>query len=403
MSFSSLTDSELLLEALRSSGVLFILLACGFGIVARSLTKVTKSHKSKDGPQEESSKGLQKEDEAELYWSNGYGQYKYLGLHDDPFAMAKAADYSLKPLNMVLPELTSEQKGCLSSLSSRVVDLEHTGSIRVDPSTLIRYLRSREWNVDEAEKFLRYSAKYRETHDMNRMFTHWNLEAYEECLKPWWLSGGYIGHGRNQEPIAIERIGRCNFAKLVDMMPFEDLLRLDMVNAQRMLAAIEEDAIRRGKPLMQVLVIMDLEGFGMDQVKIKAARSLSKLIESRCITLTEVTKKVLAVNAPPAAAKAWALMKHLLDPGTAAKVEVVTAKDTFETLRRHIDESVIPGYLGGLRHVDGDQECRRFIAPGGLPPQAAIDRFSKLVRKGKTKAQQARAESTRSKWRLCCG
>jgi len=324
---------------------------------------------------------------AEEYWSKGYGRYKYCGLRAEPLSSGPPLPCR-SPSKLPLPALTDEQRHALSALADRVTDLRDAGC-RTDQSTLARYLRARKGNVVQAELLLREAVKWRQTHDIDRVFTHWNLAAYEQCLGPWWLSGGLLGHGRRGQPVAYERLGRCNFAKLAASLPFELLLKCDIVHCERCIAALEEDALRRGVPLMGVIVVMDFDGFGWDQVNYNAARTIARLVESRSLLLTEITGQVLVVRAPPAAARAWSLFKQLLDPGTAAKVEVVNAEKTLETLRAHIDDKEIPAFLGGSKCIDGDPECRAVLAPGGYPPPVVLSSFSALAREqGQAQAQE---------------
>eukprot|EP00931_Biecheleriopsis_adriatica_P074733 TRINITY_DN48738_c0_g1_i1.p1 TRINITY_DN48738_c0_g1~~TRINITY_DN48738_c0_g1_i1.p1 ORF type:complete len:435 (+),score=91.23 TRINITY_DN48738_c0_g1_i1:47-1306(+) len=320
-----------------------------------------------------------------------FGRYKYCGLRDDPFASSEAPKPCATPFKIRLPALTREQEQQLSALTERVADLE---GHRRDPSTLLRFLRARKYDVAAAEKQFRQAIEWRQQHDIDRVFTHWNLEAFERCLAPWWLSGGLFGHGRDGQPIAYERLGRCNFPKLAQSIPFELLLKLDIVHCERSIAALEEDCLRRGVPLQGVIVVMDLDGFGFDQVQFSAARTLSKLVESRTLLLTEITGKALVVRAPPAAARAWSLFSNLLDPGTAAKVEVVTVQKTPQTLRKYIDDVDIPAFLGGSKCVKGDPECRTILAPGGLPPPAALANFSQQAQERQARVQmQAPAQA----------
>merc|ERR1712048_76656 len=114
-------------------------------------------------------------------------------------------------------------------------------------------------------------------------------------------------------------------------------------------------------------------------MRFSAAKTISRLTENRTLLLTEFTAKVLVVRASFAAARTWAAFKHLLDPGTAAKVEVVTSDKTLPTLRQYIDDAFIPAFLGGSMCIDGDPECRTVLAPGGLPPQAVVDRLFSLI------------------------
>lgn len=317
------------------------------------------------------------------YWSKGYARYKYCGLRPDPFATTQIPQPCQRPNDILLPpDLDPEVKKKIPVFAERVTDLKEAG-FRTDPSTLLRYLRARKYDLAAAEKQLRDAVAFRQKHNLQTVFTDWNLEAFHDCLGPWWHSGGLFGHGKNGQPIAYERLGRANFPKLAAAMPFDLLLKCDMVHSLHCVAAIEEDAIRRGVPLKGVIVVMDLEGFGFDQVQYNAARTLAKLVESRNLLLTEFTCKVLAVNAPAAAAKAWSIFSYLLDPGTVAKVEVVSKKNTYKTLCAHVDEAEIPAFLGGQKQIHGDPECRAILAPGGLPPPEVLERFEDLARREK--------------------
>jgi len=315
--------------------------------------------------------------------SKGHGRYKYCGLRDDPFERSEAPGSGLTRIELRRPDLGMEQSKKVSALLERVSDLKGAGYRQgyfTDPSTLVRYLRARNGNVAEAEKLLRDTVKWRTKHDIDQLFTHWNLAAYEECLKPWYLSGGLFGHGRSGHPVAYERLGRAKYAKLTAMIPFDLMLKCDIVNCERIVAALEEDAMRRQVPLSQFLVVMDLDGFGWNDMRYSVARTVARLTENRTLLLTEFTAKVLVVRASSAAVRTWSLFKHLLDPGTAAKVEVVTAEKTPQMLRKYIDDASIPGFLGGSKCIDGDPECRAVLAPGGLPPQKAVDKLHALVR-----------------------
>merc|ERR1712151_1374911 len=109
---------------------------------------------------------------------------------------------------------------------------------------------------------------------------------------------------------------------------------------------------------------------------------MAKLVECRKLLLIEMLGQILVVNAPAAAVSAWALMSHILDPETASKVQIAGPKESADLLRRYIDDSNIPAFLGGTKYVNGDPECRLLLAPGGLPPEAALSRLTDLVAKG---------------------
>eukprot|EP00928_Gymnodinium_smaydae_P049578 TRINITY_DN33294_c0_g1_i1.p1 TRINITY_DN33294_c0_g1~~TRINITY_DN33294_c0_g1_i1.p1 ORF type:complete len:468 (+),score=79.63 TRINITY_DN33294_c0_g1_i1:69-1406(+) len=355
-----------------------ILAACSL-LALRSRTS-KRSDDPRDGRDDDEAVGrslAEEERQLEVFMSKGYGRFKYCGLRDDPYADCEPPEYSTENLPIKLPELSAEELRKVEELESRVTDVK--AGRRTDRATLLRYLIARRFNVDQAEALFRESVKWALRHDVDNALTTWNLEAYERSLAPWWLSGGILGRGLNNEVVALERIGHCHWPKLCDQVPLDLLLRIDMVHCQRVIAALEEDALRRSIPLGGAVVIMDLAGFGVDQAQFRAAYRLSKIIKNRTFLLTETTKIVLLTNAPAAFVKAWQLFSYLLDEGTKGKCKVVAPEETLDLLCKYIDPALLPAYLGGRRHEGDDPECRRLLAPGGPAPPAAIRRFLSLT------------------------
>eukprot|EP00439_Symbiodinium_sp_Y106_P039362 s672_g4.t2 len=202
------------------------------------------------------------------------------------------------------------------------------------------------------------------------------------CLAPWWLSGGFLGHGLQGEPVALERLGRCSWPKLCNRLDFEVLKKLDIVHCRRSLAALEEDSMRRGVPFSGVTLIIDLKGFKWSDAQFGAAWTLSKMVACRSNLLPETCFRILFVRVPAPFAKAWSMFSYLLDPGTIAKIQMATESETLTLLRKFIGDDTIPAYLGGQLRIDGDPYCRKLLAPGGFPPEEALQRLEDLVENG---------------------
>jgi hypothetical protein len=247
---------------------------------------------------------------------------------------------------------------------------------------LIRYLKARQWSVKAAEEYFRKAADWRDAHDVPNVFTSWNLEAYEKCLAPWWLSGGFFRHGLRGEQIAYERLAITRFEKLFEIMPWEEIEKLDIVHCMRSLAALEEDSLRTGHPIGNGIIVQDCHGFGWGSISFKAAKALSILIQNRNQIMPECLSRILIVRAPAAWIHAWNCFKYLLDPGVVDKVRVAGERETLTILRKFIHNDNIPAYLGGGAYIDGDPECRKILAPGGLLPEEAKERFYQLKTSG---------------------
>jgi len=317
------------------------------------------------------------EDEVPRYEAQGFGQYKYCGLRPEPFAAEPLPAYCLTELDLAIPHMEADEIDALDNLQQCVEDVKHEGYQRADRATLLRFLRARKGNVHLAAQLFREASTWRLTHDVNKALTNWNLSALEQCLAPWWPSGGLLGFGIHGEPIAFERLGRCDFPRLTKTLPFELLLKMDMVHCMRAMGALEEDAMRRHVPLGNAILVIDVDGFGFEHAWIDAAQKFAKLVDSRALLMTETIFQILVVRAPAAFVTAWRMFNVLLDPGITKKVRMATAPHSLSLLRQFIDDDNIPAYLGGRRTTQGDPECRHIIAPGGFPPKAALDRLKK--------------------------
>jgi len=305
------------------------------------------------------------------------GRFKYCGLRDNPMDPSGPPQYSLEPLGLKYPGMTSDEEQNLASLHQLVADLIQSCP-RLEDDRLYRALRWAGGNVKLAAQQLRQADKFRREHDMDRALSQWDLEAYEECLKPWWVSGGFLGHGREGQPVAYERLGACNWPRLCKQLPWDLIQKLDVVHIQRCIAAVEEDALRRGGEHRGLLYIIDVQGFGWDQVQLTGARLFAKLAEGRVLFLLDMAEHILVINAPPAFQKAWAMFKYLLDKGTADKVQLM-GTDYLPLLLKYMSEDEIPGCYGGRRSIDGDLDCRQVLAPGGPIPASVRARLQKMV------------------------
>jgi hypothetical protein len=320
---------------------------------------------------------------ADLCWAQKFGEYKFSGLRSDPLSSnIPKPVYSLEPLPLPLPQLSSERAAALEDLSQRIKK-RFPRDYRTDPGTLVRYLRARQWNVQKAENFFAEAVAFWEEHGLRDTFSTWSLEAYEHCLAPWWLSGGLLGHGLKGEPLAYERLPNCRWSVFKDMLPWEDILKLDVVHCLRSLAALEEDSVATGVALGVGILVQDVHGFGWDQCTFSSAKALSQLVQQRSLLMPEALGKILVVRAPSAWVYAWNSFKYLLDPGIREKVKVARPKDSLWLLRQYISDEQIPAYLGGSLRINGDAECRQVLAPGGLPPPEVITRFKALLLEGR--------------------
>eukprot|EP00929_Paragymnodinium_shiwhaense_P000127 TRINITY_DN10035_c0_g1_i1.p1 TRINITY_DN10035_c0_g1~~TRINITY_DN10035_c0_g1_i1.p1 ORF type:complete len:493 (+),score=104.22 TRINITY_DN10035_c0_g1_i1:102-1580(+) len=348
-----------------------------------------------------------------------YGKYKYCGLRPDPFSDSPAPVFFRNPPQEKLPSAAfqGDEEIKVLELEQRVLDITRAARHRTDRATLLRFIRARKGNVEKAEYYLREAAKWYEKYDIHNVFTTWNLDVYEKFLRPYWLSGGLMGHGKNGEPVGWERIGKCHWPKLCAAVPFEAWLKVDQTHCMRCMAALEEDALRRGTPFKSAIFIIDVKGFGMEDVDFTAARMITKLADNRNMLMPECVARMIIIRAPKPFARAWGLFSHMLDPGTKSKAFVADEKSSLDVLRQYMDDDQIPAYLGGTCKINGDGECAKILAPGGVPPEHMLEQFKNMHEAAKNGVPLKVLESTRiptwnpdqdadsakARRRCCCG
>jgi len=340
---------------------------------------------------------------------HGQGCLKYHGLREriniqDP----RPQPITLAQANKVpLPRHTNDEAVKLQMLSRKLADELKLGH-RADHNTLLRYLRAEKGNVVMAEKCFRDAMSVRKDYDVDAMFTDWDLDAYESCLGPWWVSGGLVGWSNEKRPVYYEPFGKCKWTQITARIPKRELVKMDLLHQMRVLGAIEEAAFEKGESMKGGIAIVDLEGFGMEQCKYHAAKMFAELIAIRDRMVPCMLHQVLVINAPASFSCAWRMVKCVLHQDTQAKFRVASSgRKTTALLKTHLDDQSIPAFLRG--HPVCDEDRLKF-ALGGPIPQEAITRFLSMVgghgSTGSTKSSTAnstsrRAQRSGSMWKFC--
>mmetsp|Transcript_48338 Transcript_48338/g.142648 ORF Transcript_48338/g.142648 Transcript_48338/m.142648 type:complete len:329 (-) Transcript_48338:29-1015(-) len=288
-----------------------------------------------------------------------------------------------------MPALSPAELAVTRELFARVGDLTAAGK-RTDMGTMWRFLQARKGNVEGAEAYFRKAVAFRDSLNLDELDTSWDLEAYERCFAPWWCRGGILGHGKSGQVVGLERCGLSGFPELSLKLPWEVLVRMDAVHIVRSLAAFEEDALRRGVPVGNNTLILDLEGLSWDWCRPSVARMYGKLVEGRDMLLPNTLGHILVVRAPAAFTMAWRTAQSFFDATTREKVQIATTvEESLAMIRKYVPDEIIPGYLGGRLHTDGDPECRLLLgssSPDPVPSEA-FERLQALL-SGDTEAAE---------------
>ncbi|NP_001148849.1 CRAL-TRIO domain-containing protein YKL091C [Zea mays] len=200
----------------------------------------------------------------------------------------------------------------------------------VDNLTLRRFLRARGHNVDKAAamllKFLRWRAEAAPGGGTVR-----EEQVRGELEQDKIYMGGVDRTGR---PIIVGLLAK-HYSANRDMAEFKSFVVyfFDKICAR----------IPRGQE--KFLAIMDLKGWGYANCDVRAYIAAIEIMQNY---YPERLGKALMINVPYIFLKVWKTMIYpFIDANTRDKFVFVDDKSLRETLRREIDESQLPEFLGG--------------------------------------------------------
>lgn len=285
---------------------------------------------------------------------------------------------------------------------------------------VLRFLRARRWKLDDALLQYRDTLAWREEHDVDR----WRRDAPGpigpeaaskapscdgvECFPQDRVVAPITGvaaspasrffHGqvicfgfdRQGRPIYIQKAGIAStrfpewsaYIKQQGREPME-LMLAGWVAVQEMQAArMEESAARRGAPVTQQLVLMDVKGLSYwpDPTAISAFRTFLFVLQRY---YPETLGALFFINCPLIFTALWKVIRGWLDPVTVQKVHVL-GKGYQATLLEHIAPEQLLVEYGGTNRFDCYEkrtleQAEEYFASGygaatrGAAPKPAAD------------------------------
>ncbi|CAH2048909.1 unnamed protein product, partial [Iphiclides podalirius] len=257
-----------------------------------------------------------------------------------------------------LGELTPMQESRLLQLRKWIADLQK-GKVPSD-TTLLRFLRARDFNVEKAREMLSQSLLWRKKHQVDRL-----LSEYEtpEVVKQY-FPGAWHHHDKDGRPLYILRLGQMDVKGLLKSIGEDGLLKLTLHVCEEGLKLLEE-ATRSSEHAVQAWsLLVDLDGLNMRHLWRPGVRALLRIIQIVEANYPETMGRVLIVRAPRVFPILWTIVSTFIDENTRSKFLFYGGKDYLQPggLLDYIPKDLIPDFLGG--------PCKSFVHEGGLVPKS---------------------------------
>ncbi|XP_051995931.1 SEC14-like protein 1 [Xyrauchen texanus] len=264
------------------------------------------------------------------------------------------ADY----ISRYLGKLTPFQESCLIRLRQWLQET-HKGKIPKDQHVL-RFLRSRDFNLDKAKEALCHTLTWRKQHQMDFLLDTW---LCPQLLQDYY-TGGWHHHDKDGRPLYILRLGQMDTKGLVRTLGEETLLRHVMSINEEGLRLCEETTKIFGKPISCWTCLVDLEGLNMRHLWRPGIKALLRIIELVGANYPETLGRLLILRAPRVFPVLWTLVSPFIDENTRKKFLIYAGNDYQDPggLVDYINKDFIPDFLGG--------DCLCDVPEGGLVPKS---------------------------------
>lgn len=221
-----------------------------------------------------------------------------------------------------------------------------------EPNALGRWLRARKFAYDEVIKMVEEATEERKEPGSKDFYPDpQNALGVEPQIYISQYPQLYTGHAKSGAPLFISKPGLLDVTAITCMTSMDGILKYHwyaMIHdfGTRLRARKEANPEKFNR--FQCLIIMDLGSLGMSQVTQRCLSIIKEQSAIDSLCFPETLERMVVVNAPRFFTATWKLIKGWLDPRTAAKVELISSRSSWEKrLKELVDEDQLPSDYGG--------------------------------------------------------